>query len=211
MTRASAFVVLGVAAVGLILGSSPAYAQNLVVNPSFNTDASSWTLDAGSAFNGANGSPAPGSVLWSGFLPGFLDVTVISQCVPGIVAGTSYDFGGRIRLAVAPAGTDGRIQVTWASDSTCTTLTTLNIAPLVTTIGGSFVSTSTSAVAPAGTVAALLNVHVEQGAAPGDGDVFIDELFLQPGASVPTMNGWWISVLGVALAGIAAMRRLRAA
>jgi hypothetical protein len=56
-----------------------------------------------------------------------------------------------------------------------------------------------------------LNVHVEQGAAPGDGDVFIDELFLQPGASVPTMNGWWISVLGVALAGIAAMRRLRAA
>jgi hypothetical protein len=125
------------------------------------------------------------------------------------VGGTSYDFGGRIRLAVAPAGSDGRITVEWASNSTCTTFSTANNAPLVTTVSGSFVSTSTSAVAPAGSVAALLTVHVEDGT--GDGDVFVDELFLQPGASVPTMNGWWVSVLGIALAGVAAYRRLRTA
>lgn len=208
MTRSAAFA-FGVAAVGLVLGSSPVSAQNLVVNPSFNTDASSWTLDPGAAFNGANGSPAPGSVLWSGFLPGFLDVTILSQCVHGIVAGTSYDFGGRIRLAVAPTGSDGRITVEWQTSSTCPGGGLVNSAPLVTTVGTSFVSTSASAVAPAGSVAAFLTVHVEDGT--GDGDVFVDELFLQPGVSVPTMNGWWVSILGIALAGIAALRRLRTA
>ncbi len=98
--------------------------------------------------------------------------------------------------------------VTWASDSSCATLLSFQSAPLVTTVG-SFQSTSSSAVAPAGAVAAQISGHYVGGASTGDVEVLFDEFFLQTSASVPTMNGWWVSILGIALAGIAALRRLR--
>src|SRR4051812_44909020 len=138
----------------LLLGiASPAAAQNLVVNPHFDTNANNWTLNAPGVFDSttdAGGSPSSGSVLatYAGPLLGSVPAF---QCVQGIVAGESYTFGGNIRIgqAIGSPASSVTIEVQWVSNTACSAFNGLSVGPSVTTLNAWTPTTATFA-APAG-------------------------------------------------------------
>lgn len=183
----------------LVLGSAgSASAQNLVVNPHFDTDASSWTLNPPGAFDpttDAGGSPSSGSVLAA--YPGALLGSVpVFQCVQGIVAGNSYTFGGSVLIAQqsGPASAVA-IEVQWVSNSACSAFNGLSVAPTISTLNA-WTTTSLTVTAPAGSVAGIIHAFVNAGAAA---NISIDDLFLQSNA-VPAMDTVWLTLLAVGCA-----------
>ena len=200
----------------------PAFAQNLLLNPHFDGTLAPWIssdsiYDADhSATNDGTGS-AIGTVS-NTVSPG---VSVLQQCVGGIVPGMPYLFGGEMRIppAGARAGA-GRVRVEWHAASNCTdgAISFKDTSPLSLPPGptATWVMLQGGDIAPAGANDARLIVLVEDDGAlpvaatlriqPQDGvsafDISIDDLFLDPQPrQVPTLGGAGIVVLLVSLAG----------
>lgn len=220
----------GLLLLGLVIlftpGARPAQAQNLLSNPTFDTVLTGWdvaptTVSFDATMGAASG---PGSALWEEtIVEGSLtnEFLIASQCVDGIVAGSTYAFGGAIRLATAPVGGSTVVVVAWQSGGGCSGFFQLDAATPVSTVSPSFQTSSGTAVAPPGAVSA--EVVIVGGIAPlgpgtvdlteaafvaGDYAVNVDDMFLLQQEPVPTAGVLWSVVLAAALAA-AAIRRLR--
>lgn len=208
---------------------APLAGQNLLVNPGFETgDLSGWTVPLSTTFDGAAGTP-PGSARWEETLPaiGMLpEIRMLRQCVDGVVAGETYQFGGRLLLTEAPAGGTSNVFLIWRSDPGCAGSSLIVAASPVSTTG-SWILSSHSAVAPLSAESVELAVFSGFAAVgpgpifesdfmgvPGDYEVHADSLFLIAGTAVPAMAPWFTAALGAALAATAALalrRRRRTA
>ena len=125
------------------MSASPLYAQNIVVNPGFDIDLSSWDLfeafDVSAAWSPLDelGDPASGSI--RGTLPAagtFRTPIYASQCIP-VTPDTMYTFGGSVLLpsASTPALAYGTLFVNTHASAGCTGNATINLAtPTVTTL-----------------------------------------------------------------------------
>ena len=197
------FLVLIAAALSGVIATH-AEAQNLVVNPSFTSNANSWFLNFG-VFDPAAGSPAPGSIRVDIVQPTF-GMSAMFQCVTGITAGNTYSFGGNFLLtqAVGTPANSAWLQVNWFSDNACSANNGVTSTPAVSTLNA-WTPASFAAVAPAGTVAATIGGMINS---VSQGSVNFDEIFLQSN-SVPALPGPWMIALALLLAGIGwlAMRR----
>lgn len=199
---------------------APVAAQNLVSNPDFDTDLTGWDAAAATIFDGSQGGTSgPGSALWRltvNVETATQDLLIVSQCVDGVVAGTTYQFGGEMNLDAAPVGSSAIVVVSWQDNPGCSGLLSLDAAPPVTE-PGSFISVTGSAVAPAGAESA--EIDVISGVAPGgpgpitvgdlsivEGDylVNVDDVFFQPVETAPTMGPAWMLALVALLLGLGA-------
>jgi len=199
---------------------APAAAQNLVSNPDFDTDLTDWVPAGATIYDGSQGgSSGPGSALWRLPVDGETaveDLLIVGQCVDGVVAGTTYQFGAEINLDIAPEGSSAVVVVNWQDDPGCSGMLSLDAAQPVTTTG-SFISGTGSAVAPAGAESA--EIIVISGIAPvgpgpitegdvsiveGDYLVNVDDVFFEP-QTVPTMGSAWILALLALLLGLGAL------
>jgi len=174
----------------MLLCSHQLAAQNLVVNPDFDTDVVGWSpfydidfiwdpLDyqgdpsSGSGF--AASTDAPGSN--SG----------IVQCVEPIVAGEAYGLSGWLNVSPSQAG-DGYVGlfVWWRDGAGCTgTQTNALVTPYVASTTGWEQQTAAPEVAPAGTVSATLYLNITKSSPLGvDYYVYFDGIDLHPAGSV---------------------------
>lgn len=210
-------VVCALFCLGLVgLPASLAAQPNLLTNPSLDTNLSGWDFDAAvTTFDGTRGDPAPGSARWTTTLSDEStteDALIIGQCVEGIVAGGTYEFGGRLLLASAPEGATGNVVIAWQSSPGCSG----NIGVVAATPVSSpevWGSASGSVVAPAGAVS--VEVLVVSGTTafgpgsispegitiiPGSYEVNADSLYLRlMSEPVPTMGTVWMIVLAIGL------------
>jgi hypothetical protein len=184
----------------------PAAAQNLVVNPHFDTSASGWSLNAPGVFDATqdvNGSPSSGS-LGAAYAAATITSVPVFQCIPGVVAGNSYSFGAQVLIAQASAGGQVTIRVDWYTDTACSSNNGLALAPLVNTLNA-WTPASTSATAPAGTQSATIAAFVGTGAAAS---IHVDDVFFQANA-VPSLDTTWLITLALGLLGVATVTLLR--
>jgi hypothetical protein len=206
------FGVIFVLASLFVVSAAPSLlAQNLLSNSTFDSNLTGWT-GVGSTFDGANGSPAPGSARVSvvGLTPFSNTGDHFQQCV-SVVPGTSYNFGGQILNTALPAGGGTGVGVVWFSDGACATPMIAGLSTLVTTTG-SWQGVTGTVTAPAGALSATVQDYQTADATGGDVTVNYDSLFFQLETPVPAMNTWWMAALGVFLAMAAgvAIRRRRA-
>jgi hypothetical protein len=209
----------------LIVGvPAPVAAQNLLVNPDLTTDLSGWSVIPATSFDSTRGSPAAGSARWVATLAAPFDVddvVFLEQCVDGVVAGQTYSFGGELLPTTLPAGATAGIFILWRGTACGGGVSDIErVAAPAISATGSFQSTSWSAVAPAGAVAAEINAISGIAAFPpgpvtgpvvfvaGSYEVNADTLFFQLVPPVPTMGPFWLLVLTLALV-IVATRVLR--
>lgn len=201
---------------GLVVVPGAARAQNLLVNPGFDADLSGWSANVAGSWDGtmdAAGSPTSGSVLVEVTLgPSVSSNGGVSQCVTGIMPGTSYDFGGQVFLSQSP-GSFARayIAVLWYDDATCTGPTISNDQAVPVFDLDEWLPSTGAGVAPGGTVAARVSTNEHGGTVGGDITVNFDDVFLMESQTVPVLSGLWAPVLGAALAaaGIGSLRRRR--
>ncbi len=88
---------------GVALAGAPLAAQNLLVNPDFDADASGWMLDCGSSLtwipDDEAGCPGSGAVhVTSGPCNGVFDTASIAQCLP-VAEGIVLSVTGRVRAS----------------------------------------------------------------------------------------------------------------
>jgi hypothetical protein len=193
-------------AIFVLFSSGSASAQNLVANPHFDTNASSWFLNAPGAFDAtqdANGSPSSGSV---GAAYGAATITSVPvfQCISGVVAGNSYSFGAQALIAQASAGGQVTIRVDWYTDTACSSNNGLALTPILNTLDA-WTPASASAIAPAGTQSATIAAFVGTGAAA---IIHVDDFFFQSNA-VPSLDTTWLITLALCLLGVASATLLR--
>lgn len=161
-----------------------AAAQNLLLNPHFDTSLSSWTGDVLAvtfdAANDAGGSPASGSAQQALTFP--TAQTELQQCV-GVTPGTSYDFGGQIRVTQIPPGGSIGVAVAFLSGA-CGGAPLSSAATTLLTATGPFTAVTGTAVAPPLSISARV-----VGAFAGTGNLTanFDDMFFQPSAAVPAM------------------------
>ncbi len=212
MRRMARFGVTLVLALVFVVSAAPSLlAQNLLSNSTFDSNLTGWT-GIGSTFDGANGSPAPGSARVSvvGLTPFSNTGDHFQQCV-SVVAGSNYNVGGQILNTTLPAGGATGVGVIWFSDGACTTAIIAGLSTLVTTTG-SWQAVTGTLTAPVGALSATVQDYQTANATGGDVIANYDSLFFQLETPVPTMNPWWMTALGVFLAMAAgvAIRRRRA-
>lgn len=194
-----------------ILAAAPAYAVNLVNNPSFAGSLSGWDVAAGTTFDptmDATGVPGSGSARSSitRVSPG--TQVAISQCIT-TGAGT-YTFGGKIFDPAAPGvPANGGIRVSWFSGPDCTTglLTSTFMTGTSTT---TFATLSTTVIAPPGTTHALVRGEQVFGG-PATNVAHFDDFVLDNGlpGDAPALSPFAMILLAFALAGIGSLMLLK--
>lgn len=122
-------------AIALLLVASPAPAQNLLVNPDFDTDIATWSCEqSASTFTVEPATRPEVECIWSAddaeddpnsgsgqvSLDGFSDTLIraqIVQCVP-IDDQFSYAVGAELRT-IATNGRNGQLDIRWYDDAVC--------------------------------------------------------------------------------------------
>jgi hypothetical protein len=183
----------------LTLGAPALAAPNLLSNPGFDTDLSSWTVVGNPGLQisfdptlDAASSPTSGSAKVLHVTSSFSCQLDLFQCVPGITPGKTYDFGGSILIPSMqpPVFGEGIIDAAWRSGSACTGTRTVIQVPagpvFQSTQAGSWVAvTSTGNIAPAGTQSLQVNIGVCTTDPASTVQVNFDDLFVQLGATLP--------------------------
>jgi hypothetical protein len=190
----------------LVLTARPAAAQNVLTNPHFDTSLTGWTSSGTVAFdaaNDANGSPSSGSarVTALGITANTLTSAGPGQCQPA-VAGTSYDYGGKVLVTAAPPNGFGFVILGFYASPTCTTfisspggagnhITSINV----------WLQSGGTAIAPVGAQSMLIQTNEGTDASnPGDFTVNYDDMFLQvSGSVVPSMPPALIALMALSL------------
>ncbi len=192
--------------------TAPAWAVNVVTNPSFAGNLAGWNAAGTTVFdavNDATGLPGSGSARSSFAAGGASTLLALDQCIaagPG-----NYTLGGKVFIpAGQPVGGSGIILVSYFSGGSCVAVL-LGSDTLSTSTVGSFQTLSGPIVAPAGTT----NIWITgQNMAAGAGlhivnfDDFVLDNGLAP-AQVPTLGGLEMILLAAlaAAAGAATLRR----
>jgi hypothetical protein len=211
------FRILSLCTLFAVSFAAPAFSQNLVVNPNFNTDISGWENSGLGSFDStmdANGSPSSGSVkgTFTFPIPSYGAPAFIQQCISGITPGKSYDFGGKMRIQSAPgAGSQAFVFLIFRSGSTCSSAPIdVSISTPVTTTG-SWVAGSATVTAPAGAGSVDIQADFANGPTPGTMVVNFDDMFFQlsPGpavpAAVPALSETMLIALALILGGFGAL------
>jgi hypothetical protein len=191
--------------------------QNLVVNPSFGSNISSWnTVSPTVGFDAtrdANGSGTSGSLTESATLTGFSSHFGAGQCLSGLTGGSPYTVGGKSLFVQAPAPGLGVswIQVNWFLDNACSSPNGGSTAFFLFPTVGVWQTMSTSGTVPAGVGSAQLVLGFQGEGTDGDFTVNFDDINFQSGAAVPTLNRSWLLALTALLfgAGWFSMRKAR--
>jgi hypothetical protein len=181
-------------ATGLALSvAGGAAAQNVVANPDFAGNLTSWSVGANGAFDVADccGDPVPGSASGAtGASNG--NKVVVTQCVAyDAVANPQFGFGGRISITDA-SGAGGvsfaQISAQFFSDAACTTAVgaafTVGPSPVVSTSGFTLFAL-TAQTTPATATAALISINVRRAANTGAVVAGFDHVFLGAGLTTP--------------------------
>lgn len=217
MIRTAVSSVLRVALL-LLVAAAPASAQNLLINPDFDSNLTGWQdLSATASHDNAVGaSSGPGSALWDVTIASDAegeDLVVVSQCVEDIiVAGQTYEFGGAIAINDAPAGGSALLAAQFFADSDCSGLALEGVLAAPVTDVGPFENTGGTAIAPPGAGSVIVGVLSGVGAVgpgpvppsqpdplPGDYSVHVDDMFLVVQGAVPTAGWPWIAALALML------------
>ena len=165
-------------------------AQNLVVNPDFDTDVDGWIpfydIDFIWEPLDCQGDPSSGS----GFAASTDAPTSnsgIIQCVEPIVAGDWYGLSAWLNISPSQAGEgSARLFVWWRDGAGCTgTQTTALATQFVASTAGWEQQTAIPEVAPAGTVSATLYLNITKSSPLGvDYYVSFDGIDFHPAASI---------------------------
>jgi hypothetical protein len=181
-----------VLAVCMLLPAAPLAAQNLVQNPGFASDLSSWfafmAFDLTETWTSvdANGDAQSGSI--QGTLPAsgtFRIPIYASQCV-AVLPATAYVFGAKVLLptATTPANSFATIFVNTYEQAGCAGNPSQNIvAPNVTTLDA---WTQTSSTVTTG--AAEVSIQIDLRVRADDNTTLIsyfDDVYLMPAATTP--------------------------
>jgi hypothetical protein len=195
--------------------ASPAFAVNIVTNPSFTGNTTGWNLNPSTTYDAANdatGVPGSGSARLAFAAAGPSTTVAVDQCIaagPG-----SYTLGGKILIPNGQAvGGSGFVTVSFFSGGNCTT-GFLSFDSVSTSTTGSFQTISKTTTAPAGTT----NIWITgQNSATGAGThvVNYDDFVLDNGVVastagvVPTLGPGGLLALMAALAaaGFLVLRR----
>ena len=113
-----------VVALATVFGVTFAWGQNLVSNPSFDTDVTGWAPFAMTTIVwdplDAHGNPASGSALVSNASTTPGDASGSRQCVAGIIGGQAYHIGADILVPSGQAETGtGELLVQWYDQPGC--------------------------------------------------------------------------------------------
>ena len=160
-------------------------AQNLLTNGAFNTDVSSWTIVATGATGvtafstlDAGGSAASGSMQMTN-TTSVAGVNYFNRQCRTATAGTSYDFGGKVRSAVGQAAATYYVLLNFFDNPTCsgsgldTGFMRLDFSP-----AGSWQGKSATTVAPPGTIAVSITLGNFKFPAGGSTVANFDDIFL---------------------------------
>jgi hypothetical protein len=169
----------------LVLAAAPALAQNLIVNPGFATDISSWRV--GVTFISAvwqpldaTGQSNSGSIAITNSFPGLSNGA--DQCVP-VTAGGHYDFGARVAAAPGSPQPYAVVNVIWSTGPNCGGTPVGNELSTPAIPSGSTVFSgvsATSQVAPAGAQSADVYLSVsEPPGANAAGTAYFDDVYFQ--------------------------------
>lgn len=183
--------------------ASPASAFNLVSNPSFAGNTTSWTVDPTTTFDAANdatGLPGSGSAKNTFAASGSSTLLALHQCItagPG-----SYTLGGKVLIPNGQnVGGSGLITVSFFSGADCTS-GLLSFNSLSTSTTGSFQTLSGPITAPAGT-AHIWITGQNNASAAGTHVVNFDDFVLDnglappvPSAAAPALG--WFGLLALA-------------
>src|SRR5262245_15736794 len=212
-SRRLLFVCVGFA---LLFSAGSASAQNLLVNPNFDTDSSGWDHVTGTAtFDSTVGSPTPGSAQWTQNVgPNLAVFGGVGQCV-SVTPGTTYDFSGQLLMTNAPAGGGVKVALAMYGTSTCAPPSAQGSdfsASLVSAIG-SWQTSSGQFSVPSGTFGIRFMQGLVTGPTGGDFTVNVDSGSFAVAAAVPTLGTSWLvlSLAGMGAAGVVALRRRRPA
>lgn len=193
--------------------SMSAGAQNLVSNGQFNTDISGWTLTGGGpestiTWDGANGSPSPGSLRISSTAQG-ANLETLGDCVNGI-PGEILSVTGRVMEPTAQFGVTCHIFLIIYNDLNCTGTRTIpaNVPP---NTPGVWEDSGFAINIPAAGISARPTLTMElSGAGAGEKVCLFDSVVFEsdsrgsPIADIPTLSRSSLFLLMV-LVGIAAM------
>lgn len=211
--------------------STPLTAQNLLVNPGFDTDLGDWGT-GGAPFptwDGSEGNP-PGSALLE-FGVEVAGVPAVHQCVDGVIPGETYAFGGQFRVDAAPDGGAANVTVFWldvdcasiSEEALAAALGVVAATPVLQTTGTPWQGSDGTAAAPPGAVSAwvfapvglpplgpgsievadIFDAELVSGDYLVNADNFYFQLLAEP---VPTMGALWLAGLALLLALVAAMK-----
>jgi hypothetical protein len=177
--------------VAVIAIAAPAAAQNMLTNNSFPANVAGWALDgsASVAWNSldADGSPASGSALVTNSSPGASNGAGMYQCAGAVIAGNSYDYGGRILIPSGQLTTgDAQVGLRFLDGAGCTG-NTVGSQPRIQvgTTGSWQTATSTGNVAPAGAVSVLFLAFPSKVEAGGTLQAHFDNLYVGPPGTTP--------------------------
>lgn len=173
---------IGLLVLGLtILGASEGVAQNLLLNPDFDTPLgrSSW-LESGSwSSEDADGSPGSGSLqIVNSF--SFASVVLARQCVP-VSAGQRFALGARVRAAPGQFGgsTTAGVTVGWWTQPDCSgTVLGSSLGGLAQQDGSWETVGPATIMAPPGAAGAGVRLQVFKGDGAGSFTASFDEVFL---------------------------------
>ncbi|HET9794130.1 MAG TPA: hypothetical protein VFS34_06675 [Thermoanaerobaculia bacterium] len=214
--------IFGVAAAALVCLSriSSAGGVNLVSNADFAGSLATWTSSF-ATFDGLHSATADGtgSALGSFTLPNnaaYGNANGLTQCIAGIVPGTTYFFGGKVLIPGNQTGTGGgSIAIQWYSSTTCTGFITNDSTPIAITPTDAtdvwhFLQGNQAAPGGAGSVLVIGEIQNNSGA----GNAFavnFDEIFLQttppvPPVSVPVIEWPALALLAASVAAVGILR-----
>jgi hypothetical protein len=163
-------------------------AQNLLLNPNFDSDLSHWIVPQ--SFEAAmwqaadaDGSGSSGSVSLRNTYsqPAASGGGAIEQCVP-VVAGKTYDFGAKVQIPGGQANT-GFVQIflSWYSDTGCGGGFLSRITQNAGATTGVWQSAAAAGVAaPAGAASGLLSLAHFKNEASGSFVTYFDDAYLRP-------------------------------
>lgn len=180
----------GGAAVVFALGfAAEARAQNLLSNPGFNANVSSWNTNIGAAVSwqplDAGRSLTSGSALVTNNSVDPSMGTGLFQCRPA-TAGQLYDFGVKVRIPSGQTNTGAGLAVlAWSTSQTCASNSFIsNTATPAIDVFDRWKGTAASAMAPAGTVAVFFECYQTKTEAGGSIGAYFDDAFLAPAGSL---------------------------
>ncbi|MBW2423888.1 MAG: IPTL-CTERM sorting domain-containing protein [Deltaproteobacteria bacterium] len=202
----------------VLIAAAPAAAQNLVVNSDFAADVSSWAATVGGTFThdpalDVNGNPASGSGSAVNPLPFAFGSFDARQCIEGIAAGASYDFGGAIYFDSTIQSATGRANVVvnfWDGASCLGSIvgadTTTDV--LATTTDTWVPVEVVGVVAPAGSQSVSVKLFVNKFDEAGQIEANFDDVFFRPTPppEVPTLSPLALTLLTCAVAGASLWR-----
>lgn len=175
-----------VTALGLVLtAGSWSSAQNLLVNPNFDTDVSGWTTwgtDVAIVWNpeDAHGSPTSGSGEVINSHAGSASGLRAFQCV-SVTGGAYYQLRGKLLIPPGqPTLRGGELAIWWYADGSCQALIFTAVSPLVVWPEDEWVETAAPlSEAPIAALSAWISLAVNQFEPGGTVSVLFDDLLFR--------------------------------